>query len=166
MIRITRRDALHQQLDKLRAEYSALTGSPFRHFLCPILLADDDAPLCRAHIVNKAFKQYTRRWTVQRNDVDAFFGSVVESEFVTLPDRLNLNAVSVLTDRELSRRLRPEVWLDGKRIAHYLTKGPVPPNHRELAIAGIPGKSRLVLKVQPEQMPSSLEGRWQVRMER
>jgi len=166
MIRITRRDALHQQLDKLLAEYSALTGAPFHHFLCPILLADDDVPLCRAHIVNKAFKQYTRRWTIQRSDVDAFFGSVVESDFVTLPDRLNLNAASVLTDRELSRRLRPEVWLDGKRIAHYVTEGPVPPNHLELSIAGIAAKSRLVLKVPPEQMLSSLEGRWEVRMER
>jgi hypothetical protein len=143
MIRVTRREALHQQLDTLRAEYSALTGSPFRHFLCPILLTDDDVPLCRAHIVNKAFKRYTRRWTVQRGDVDAFFGSVLESDFVTLPDRLNLDAVTVLMDRGLSRRLRPEVWLDGLRVPHYLTSGPVPPEHLELAVEGFRGNRRL-----------------------
>ena len=152
MIRVTRQEAQLQQLDKLRAGYSALTGSHFQHFSCPILFVDDDVPLCRAHIVNRAFKQYTRRWTVQRSDVDAFFGSVVESDFVTLPDRINLNAVSVLMDRDLSRRFKPEVWLDGKRIPHYLTGGPVPPNHLELAVDGAPSNHRLVLKLEPKHM--------------
>jgi hypothetical protein len=162
---MTRRETVQEQLKKLRAGYSAVTGSPFRHFFCPILFSDADVPLCRAHIVNKAFGQYTRRWTVQRSDVDAFFGTGIESDFVTLPDRLNLDAVAVLTDRGLSRRLRPEVLLDGKRVEHYLTDGPVPSNHLELAIDGVASKRRLVLKLEPAQMVAAIEGHWQVRME-
>ena len=54
-------------------------GEPFHHFYCPVLFLDDEAELCKAHIVNAVFAGSTR-WTVQRKDVDNFYGHVFESD--------------------------------------------------------------------------------------
>ena len=61
---------LKSKLEKLRDEYAQLTGQPFVNFYCPILYKDEDMPVCEAHIVNKAFRNSSRAWTVQRSDVE------------------------------------------------------------------------------------------------
>jgi len=72
---------LKRKLDRLRSDYQAVTGSPFSHFYCPILYQDDNAELCEAHIVNKAFAESDRSSTVQRTDVDNFYGRCFEADF-------------------------------------------------------------------------------------
>lgn len=67
-----------RKLDELRSDYRAVVGSPFSHFFCPIVFLDEDVDLCRAHIVNRAFPESSRSWTVQRTDVDNFYGSTFE----------------------------------------------------------------------------------------
>ena len=71
-----------KRLDSLRADYEASTGLPFQYFFCPITWKDEDVPLCRAHVINKAFRGADRSWTVQRADVDNWFGSLFENDFL------------------------------------------------------------------------------------
>ena len=70
-----------KRLEDLRSDHESVTGSPFKHFLCPILFRDDDTELCRAHVINKSFQESDRSWTVQRADVDAWYGSMFEADF-------------------------------------------------------------------------------------
>ena len=51
-----------------------------RDFLCPILQLEEPALLCKGHIVPKAVRG--RRWVVQRRDVDNFYGSFAEADFI------------------------------------------------------------------------------------
>src|SRR4030095_3604362 len=117
--------AATKKLSALKANYSVVVGQPFRHFYCPILFRDEPVPLARAHLINAAFHDSDRRWTIQRKDVDGFFGSVFESDFVSIQQRRKQGPLEVLADKELSRRLRPRVAFKGKEIDHYIPSGPV-----------------------------------------
>jgi len=75
---------VEHKLETLRNDYQELTGKQFLHFFCPILFRDENAAICRAHIVNSAFPDSCRKWTLQRSDVDSFYGSAFESDFVHL----------------------------------------------------------------------------------
>ena len=72
----TLNDAMRAGVKRFRKEHEAVEGRPFAHFLCPILFADEDVDLCQAHVVNEAFRGADRAWTVQRADVDSFYGSI------------------------------------------------------------------------------------------
>jgi hypothetical protein len=144
--------ALEWKIDELRSDYQTVTGRPFSHFYCPILFRDDDTSLCRAHIVNSAFEESNRSWTVQRADVDNFYGRVFEADFVNIqyweqsPDR-------VISDASLSNRLRPEIRLGGEVVKHFLARGPVPDHFTE-AVAG--GGIRLGLKIQRNEAATAM----------
>jgi hypothetical protein len=94
---------MEQVLDLLRADYPAVTGSPFSHFYCPILFRDEDVELCRAHIVNRAFPDSNKTWTVQRADVDNFYGGMFEADFVALQFRGKKLADHIIVDPDLSK---------------------------------------------------------------
>jgi hypothetical protein len=49
-------DFIRTKLEKLKADYFHVKEKPFSHFYCPILFRDEDQPLCRAHLINQAFK--------------------------------------------------------------------------------------------------------------
>ena len=97
--------AVAARVGMLRADFEEVTGSPFKHFFCPILYQDDPVELCRAHIVNRAFEGAPRAWTVQRKDVDNHFGSRFESGFTTLAEFEK--AVAHLPSRRRSRQDLP-----------------------------------------------------------
>jgi hypothetical protein len=42
------------RVEKFKANYVSLGNEPFKHFLCPILLVDDDTELCRGHVIPSA----------------------------------------------------------------------------------------------------------------
>ena len=50
-----------------------------RTFFCPILYTEEEAKLCRGHVVPKSIGG--NQWVVQRSDVDNFFGSFAEARF-------------------------------------------------------------------------------------
>jgi len=100
-----------EKLEALRQDFAAVTGRRFRHFFCPILLVDEQVELCRAHVVNQAFAASSRRWTLQRKDVDNFFGSAFESAFVGLQSNQPGVAIKAFFDRQLYRSFRPQVVL-------------------------------------------------------
>jgi hypothetical protein len=138
--------AVKRKLDKLRCDYQAVTGSPFSHFYCPILFQDDNTALCEAHIVNKAFAESARRSTVQRTDVDNFYGRFFEADFEKT-QYWKMPPNQIIADPALSNKLRPEILLGGEVIEHFLARGPVP-DHLTEAIAD--GGVRLGLKIHPD----------------
>jgi len=104
-------ERLARKLAALSKNYSENTGGPFQHFFCPVLYRDEVAELCEAHVVNKAFGA-SPTTTVQRADVDAFFGSPFESDFLVLKAR-GKSALEVITDRTLAKQLKAQFEVDG-----------------------------------------------------
>lgn len=98
---------LQRKLEALRTDFAAVAGAPFHNFYCPILFADDLTEICRAHLVNQAFSETSRRWTVQRKDVDNFYGTSFEADFVELKE--SYSPIETLIANGLSGRHRPEI---------------------------------------------------------
>jgi hypothetical protein len=70
------------ELAQINAGYTAITGKPVRHFVCPITLRDDaNAELCDGHILNKGIRTARRTTIIQRKDVDGYFGKTIEPEY-------------------------------------------------------------------------------------
>lgn len=143
---------LRRKLDKLRSDYQAVTGSPFSHFYCPILLQDDDTELCEAHIVNKAFAESDRNSTVQRTDVDNFYGRFFEADFEKT-QYWKIPPDQIIADSSLSNKLRPEILLGGEVTEYFLARGPVP-NHFTEAITN--SGVRLGLKTHLDQATAAI----------
>ena len=76
--------AAKAELQRLLMDYEGVTGSAWTHFYCPFLFRDEDVDVCKAHIVNKAFPASSRVWTIQRADLDNFYGAMFEAEFLDL----------------------------------------------------------------------------------
>src|ERR1035437_8632179 len=109
---------INQKLAALRSDYEAHMGRPFSHFFCPILFRDEAVDLCRAHIVNDAFPGSARSWTIQRKDVDNFYGSAFESDFVNIQYRGRHLAESILGDPHLSKKLHPKIRIGDENVEH------------------------------------------------
>jgi len=151
------------KLEALRSDFQSVAGRPFDHFYCPILFRDEKTPLCRGHLVTSAFTGADRSWTIQRADVDAFFGSFFESEFVAIQERGKHDLLDVIKSPELSRLLRPKILVDGKEVEHYFPEGPVPSNHSEVSLHDRDRPTtRLALKLQTSEIVESLQARWQI----
>lgn len=153
-----------RRLASLRGQFAELTGEPFRHFFCPILFRDEDVPLCQAHVVNQAIENASPRWTVQRRDVDNFYGSFVEADFVALQHREEGIAAKALLDPELSRRLRPEILLNGGRVAHFAPKGTVPGQFSDVMFDLDGRQQRIALKMSPSELEACGDGDWQIQV--
>src|SRR5690606_34796994 len=119
-------ESLIARLDSLRTDFERKAGRPFQHYFCPILHRDEPATLCRGHVINQAFRDSARAWTVQRADVDGFYGSHFESEFVLLQEREARPLMDRFDDAGPGNKLRPEIRLDGQQV-HYYRPGPVVP---------------------------------------
>lgn len=139
-------------LASLQADFTAETGRPFKHFFCPILYRDEETELCKGHIVNKAFKQRSGRTTVQRKDVDNFFGRTFESRFVQIRHRGKRRLEDFITDKDLARHFSPTFLVDDQPIPHFLPKGPVPTSFSEVALLTPQGDRRLALKIAPSEL--------------
>lgn len=117
-----------RKLDALQADYTAEVSRPFEHFFCPVLYRDEDVELCQANIVNRAFRGSTKRWTIQRTDVDHFYGSIFESTFVQLRHKGKRRLDEFLTDKDLARHFSPTFTIGGKPVPHYFPTDKVPPS--------------------------------------
>jgi hypothetical protein len=73
-----------EQLRRLNADYTAVTGKPVQRLVCPITLMDEPGTaLCDGHILNASIKTAARKTVVQRLDVDNHFGTTLEPELVS-----------------------------------------------------------------------------------
>src|SRR4051794_29792952 len=109
-------------LPRLRDDYAALEGRPFRHFFCPMLLKDEEEGLCMGHVVPQSFPDSCRARVVQRADVDNFYGRVAEADFATLPDLRRRGLQGVISDRSLRRRVQPRIVVNGQECGYYAYK--------------------------------------------
>ena len=110
------------EVERLRADYETVIGSPFAHFYCPILLEDSRAELCMGHLVNKVIPNSNRKQIVQRKDVDGFYGSLVEKSFSTLIRGKKAGVWHAFFDKALSSDLRPTFEVNGRAVDHYVVK--------------------------------------------
>ena len=154
------------KLDALRADYQTVVGRPFNHFYCPILYRDEDVPLCRGHIINSAFRGSSKRWTIQREDVDVFYGAMLEGDFVTVQERGKHSPLEVLTDKTLARQLRPKLVVDGKEVEHYIADGPVPAQFSEFVVEHGRERIRLAVKLEPNETLAAMDANWEIHIEK
>ena len=151
---------MKKRLESLRADYAAVAGFPFRHFFCPIMWADEDADLCRGHIVNKSFRDTDRSWTVQRADVDNWFGTLFENDFLSIEQKGQPVIEQALTDKDFFRRFRPNLTVDGTDVPYYIAQSNVSPKHTVLE-ADFNGRIvQIGMKLSPDEVLSRLEGTW------
>ena len=117
---------LEERIEALRLDFASVRGKPFEHFFCPILMRDEPAEMCRAHIVNDALGT-CKLWLPQRKDVDSFYGSVAEADLVTVITERKKNLIELMRDgRKPRRMLRPILLHEEREIEFYFPKPNAP----------------------------------------
>jgi len=149
---------LKSKLEKLRANFIEIGNPPFEHFYCPILYKDEEAKLCKAHIVNSVFKNSSRKWIVQREDIDNFFGSMFEADFVLLHGGKELSII----DKFIDKRFSPTLFADGNHVKHYLTKSEVPAHFTPIEFNEEGNTIHIGLKISPKELIESRKKQWYV----
>lgn len=160
--------AFQRRLSVLKSDYEATAKESWEYFFCPILYRDEEAELCRAHVINEGFQDADRSWTIQRKDVDNFYGSLFEADFLAM-ERVGSPLIEeALTDRNVSRQFPPELVLDEEVVEHYYAPNPeiVPLSHTTLEFHINDRIVPMALKLSPDEVEKSLGGRWQVRVEK
>ncbi len=155
-----------KRLTLLNADYERVAGSPCRRFFCPILYRDEDTELCRAHVINRSFRNSDRSWTIQRADVDAYYGSLFEAEFLAMQEKDRHQADEALADKDLVRQLKPKIVLDGEEVDYYFPQGHVPPEHSEATLFASGKTARLALKLPPADMLTVPDGKLEIHIDR
>jgi len=146
------------KLDQLREDYEQVRGYPFTHFFCPILFRDEDTPLCKAHIINRAFPSSSRKWTIQRKDVDEFYGSNFEADFSAIQYKENRSIGKTLTDKALYNTFFPKIIINDKPVDYFIARGNIPEQFTPVLFENDDGKTILLgLKMSPAEY-KSLEG--------
>ena len=157
-------DWMEQRKAALKRDFESVTEKSWNHFYCPILHRDEDAELCRAHVINEAFREADRSWTVQRADVDNYYGSLFEADFVAMDKKDDPIVEEALVDKDVARQFRPKFVLDGDVKEHYIPSDvdSVPEGHTTFAFHLDDSIVPYTLKLAPEQVTQSLDGRWEV----
>lgn len=159
---------MKQMLERLRLDYAAIEGKPFNHFYCPILFRDEDVPLCQAHIINKAFAGSSRAWTIQRMDVDNFYGSNFESDFEVLQYGKGLQfgqgseLEEIFMDKELHKKFGPKILVDDKQVEFFVAQGTVPEQYTAVEFEKDGHTITIGLKMAPQTVLSMQSGNWQI----
>ena len=149
-----------KHLAKLKEDYNTVTGGPWNHFVCPMLHVDEDVPLIRAHVINKAFPNSDRSWTVQRKDVDSFFGSRFEADFLAIDKKVGRSPIELLADKDLRRLFKPATLLNGSEVESYPYQPSVavPEQFLETTLSAEGHSVREVLKPTPSQREAAQDG--------
>jgi hypothetical protein len=153
---------IQTKLEKLGEDYNRTRGRQFTYFFCPILFKDDDVPLCKAHLVNRAFADSSRGWTVQRKDVDNFYGSTFEADFVAIQYHENRNLGNTIIDKKLSRSLNPKFLVDGEPVEFYITDTDIPKHFTRVEFDNDGEITQLGLKISPEDMLAATKKNWEI----
>jgi hypothetical protein len=160
-------EELRTRLEMLSQDYERVVGESFAHFVCPMLYHDEDTELCKGHIVPAAFRASDRRWTVQRKDVDSFFGRNFEADFLAIQERGKHDPADVLVDKQLSRQLQPKIVVDGSEVEYFHPTGEVPSRFSEIEMRRDRKRPvRLALKMEPSELLTRRLGDWQIRIEK
>jgi hypothetical protein len=154
--------SIQSKLEKLQADYNQVRGRPFNHFFCPVLFKDEDVLLCKAHIINLAFPNSSRAWTVQRSDVDNFYGSNFEADFIAIQYTGRWSPGEVLTDRTLSKRFNPKIAVDGEPVDYFVAHGNIPKHFTWIEFDDGERTIQLGLKMLPEDVLAAAGQKWEI----
>lgn len=72
-----------ERVERLNNDFERVQGYRFSHFFCPILLVDEEASLCRGHIIPQS-TDGPGSWIPQREDVDNTLGAKLEEHLSRL----------------------------------------------------------------------------------
>jgi hypothetical protein len=142
------RARLRQQED-----FTEVTGKPFEHFFCPLLLRDEPVELCMGHVIPQSLPDCVRSRVLQRKDIDNFYGRTAEADFGTLVEARGKGLKGIMQDPDLQRRIRPQLLMDGDRQKYYPFLGGKSPHHTRLSLQTEEGGKpvELVVAMKPEQ---------------
>lgn len=147
---------IEAERERLRRDFEQVTGSPFKHFYCPILQVDEDAKLCLGHIINESIPNTSRKTVLQRADVDNFFGAVIESDFCAVLNANKPTVEQVLLDPDLSRKIPVKLFHENKEIPFYIDNGKSSISHPTLTLQdGGTAIVKLKLKVSSDELPDA-----------
>lgn len=154
------------ELNKLNANFAKIAGESFNYFYCPILFRDEKSPLSQAHIINEAFPDSTRACTVQRADVDSFYGSRFEADFLDLGKFKGRSLLEILADRSLSRRFNAKLLHNGNPVDYLHSKGVLPQRFSRLHVGSTDSSLFLGLKMEPAAVIAAATDRWEIEVSR
>jgi hypothetical protein len=151
------------KLERLRSDYEAVTKRSFVYFYCPILLRDEKTELCQAHIINERFRNSPRAWTIQRKDVDGFYGSNFEADFLAIQYKTeNWSPSKVIIDKGLAKRFSPRILVDEEPVEYFVTQGNIPNDYTQIKIEGSGQSIQLGLKMHPQNFIMALDQSWEI----
>lgn len=153
-------------LQQLRTDYAKITGREFSYFYCPILFKDENKPLCEAHIINKAFDNAARVTTVQRRDVDSFYGSRFESDFLDVQEHRKRSLAEIATDKLLSKRFDAKLFCDGEPVEPIFARDGIPPQFTPIDLGQVKLSVPFGLKMEPAEVIASAGKRWEISIQR
>ncbi|MBV8309910.1 MAG: hypothetical protein JO344_05860 [Planctomycetaceae bacterium] len=153
---------LKARLEAHRQDFEQHMGRPFTHFFCPILQVDEDVRLQEGHIVNKAFDQSSRAWVVQRRDVDGFFGSLFEAEFVKLQDMQSTTMADLFLDPKLNRQFRPSILRNDQPVPYTTWQTRLPDAFTPVTLGDDERAMTIGLRISPEELLAAAGDKWEL----
>ena len=116
---------LERRIKYYNEDYEQEFGTSCNHFVCPILFKDEDVEMCRAHIINDALRT-SSKWVPQRKDIDNFYGSAIEADFVGGMEHIGRDARELFLDSKSRLNLKPKIEFQGKNVEYFFSKGDAP----------------------------------------
>jgi hypothetical protein len=154
------------ELKKLNRDFTETVGEPFTYFFCPLLFRDEDTELCQAHIINEAFADSTRECTVQRADIDNFYGSRFEADFVDIARFKNTTPLAILADPALSKRFNATILLNSNPVEHFYPTSKVPEKFSLVRVGDSDPSSPFGLKMQASDIIAAADNKWEIEVSR
>lgn len=158
------KDDIIAKLETLRVDFIKIEGRSFHHFYCPILFKDEDVELCKAHIINSAFPNSSHIWTIQRKDVDNFYGSIFEADFMAIQYLEEHNLGKVLPNKKLSRLLNVQLLLEERPIDFFVAKGKIPGQFTPMEFDDGEEVTKFGLKISREDMLEAEGKAWDIKI--
>ena len=156
-------DEIDVKIKHLRNDFKRIKGYSFDYFFCPVLFKDEKTELCKGHIINQAFRNSARAWTVQRKDVDGFYGHNFESEFISLEYNIEkLTPIDVITNPILAKKLKPKILIDNQPVNFFPAKQNNQSNFTRIDIENNSKYANLVLKLRPEEVEAAINQNWEI----
>lgn len=142
-----------KRLPDHQADFTWVTGKPFDHFFCPILVEDKPAELCMGHVINEACPDSFGGRVVQRKDVDGWYGRMFEADFTVRVQVLTMGLEKAMQDPRLRKKIPIRIFAGNEELENYPDDDVEVPGHTSIEFDVGPGvlMSRKVKK-SPEEL--------------
>ncbi len=157
---------MQEVLKSLQKDFArnSSNGKTFEYFFCPILFIDEETELCKAHIVNQSFSNVSDAWTIQRQDVDHFYGAFFESEFTKL-QYAGTDVFEAIKDKSLNPKLRPKIYKNDNPIDYYFLRQNNISEHHTRLLFDDELNQAFGLKIEPQKLLEDKNASWYVQYE-